>query len=381
MSWPTARRLYLKVPDTAPARHELEISVFGPGIGECIVAHVGDGAWIVIDSCLDRQTGNAVALDYLRSLHVDLASQIKLVVATHWHDDHVGGMAEILNAAESAKFVDSAAYAFNELVKIVALDGRMAPQFAVTKEYRGIIKMLEQRRAKGEKREAVGPIRALANRRLLALSDAERSLNAEVFALSPGDGVLNHAQAELRSALSSVEHGRRPPRQGPNQLCVVLWLRVGVLSTLLGADLEHVSGATQGWQAIVHSTERPEGRAGIFKVPHHGSENADCPSCWTGLLSDQPIAIGTPYSPSRLPRPADLSRLCTRTTQVFFTSDSVHYPRPKRDKAVERTLREIAVKRRALTGRMGHVRVRCDARDLNQLELIQLYNGAHRVRA
>ena len=27
-----------------PASDELEVSIFGPGVGECIVLHVGDGA-------------------------------------------------------------------------------------------------------------------------------------------------------------------------------------------------------------------------------------------------------------------------------------------------------------------------------------------------
>jgi hypothetical protein len=251
-----------------------------------------------------------------------------------------------------------------------------ASHTSATTEFDRVIRILEQRRSRGEKRDAVGPVQALANRKLLSLGDDNRSVSAEVFALSPADGVFNSAKAELGHALSDVEQGRRPSRLGPNQLCVVMWLKIGVLDVLLGADLEHVSGNTEGWNAIITSAERPSGRAGFFKVPHHGSRNADCPECWTDLLKQQPIAILTPYAPSMLPSPADIARLCERTRLVFLTSNPQHYPIPRRDNAVEKTLRELAVTRRAVAGQMGHVRLRCDARNLTTEPLIRLRNGA-----
>jgi hypothetical protein len=353
--------------------------VFGPGIGECIVAHVGDGNWIVVDSCINRESGQPIALDYLRSVQVDVASQVKLVIATHWHDDHIGGLAKVLRAAESARFVDSIAYSPARIVRVVELGAKTTASASATSEYEGIFEVLKERREKGERLEAVGPIHAVANRRLLALTGPTRSVESEVIALSPSDGVFNLAEAEISSALSAVEQRRRPPRQGPNQLCVVLWLKVGVLNVILGADLEHVAGVTEGWRAIVGSSARPGGRAGFFKVPHHGSINADCPECWTELLLENPIAIVTPHSPSRLPRPEDIDRLCARTRQVFLTSDPKRYPIPRRDNAIEKTLREsVGKRRRALTGKMGHVQLRADARDGTQEPVIVLKNDARR---
>jgi len=161
-------------------------------------------------------------------------------------------------------------------------------------------------------------------------------MRAEVFSLSSADGVFNRAVAELHAALESVAVGRRPSRLGPNQLCVVLWLQVGILNVLLGADLEHGSGNTEGWQAIVNSGERPDGQAGVFKVPHHGSSNADCPACWTNLLVAKPIVIVTPYAPSNLPASQEIARLCTRTQHVYLTSDPAHYRLPLREQASRR---------------------------------------------
>lgn len=56
---------------SVPPRHdETEISLFGPGVGECIVAHVGANQWIVIDSCLDPATREPAALGYLKLIGV-----------------------------------------------------------------------------------------------------------------------------------------------------------------------------------------------------------------------------------------------------------------------------------------------------------------------
>ena len=343
-----------------------------------MLVHIGDGDWIIVDSCIDRGTQRPVALDYLNSLDVDVGARVKLVVATHWHDDHIRGLTDVLLAAENAKFVNSAAYDFQQLLRVVALSNGITPQASATREYDRIVELLDHLRKGGPKHEKVGPIPALANKKLLALNQGERAVSAEVFALSPSDSVFYLAKAELDFALSAIKSGRRPVTQGPNQLSVALWLKVGILDVLLGADLEHVSDPTRGWLAITRSHERPMGRAGFFKVPHHGSQNADCSECWTEMLSPAPIAIVTSYSPSRLPKQSDIERLCSRSESVYLTSDR-SYPLPRRDNAVEKTLRGMVITRRALAGQMGHVRLRCDAVTTGQQPVVHLNNGARQL--
>ena len=55
---------------------EIEVSVFGPGKGECIVLHVGSGRWVVVDSCIEPGDSWSVAERYLRGLGVALESQV-----------------------------------------------------------------------------------------------------------------------------------------------------------------------------------------------------------------------------------------------------------------------------------------------------------------
>jgi hypothetical protein len=50
---------------TPPVPDELELSVFGRGYGEAICIHLGDGDWILIDSCINPATRRPAALSYL----------------------------------------------------------------------------------------------------------------------------------------------------------------------------------------------------------------------------------------------------------------------------------------------------------------------------
>lgn len=45
-----------------PALNEVEISVFGPGYGEAIAVHTGNGNWLLVDSCIDPGSGLPAAL-------------------------------------------------------------------------------------------------------------------------------------------------------------------------------------------------------------------------------------------------------------------------------------------------------------------------------
>lgn len=38
----------------APATDEIELTLFGPGYGEAIAVHLGEGAWLLVDPCVRR---------------------------------------------------------------------------------------------------------------------------------------------------------------------------------------------------------------------------------------------------------------------------------------------------------------------------------------
>jgi hypothetical protein len=149
---------------------------------------------------------------------------------------------------------------------------------------------------------------------------------------------------------------------------------------LLGADLEG-GGAAGGWQAVLAHPARPEKKAAIFKVPHHGSPGAEEPRVWDDMLTTEAHALVAAYAAGRRPLPAseDVERLCARTPNVYLTSPAQPHKRRGRPAAVERVLRRAAPDLREMTGPMGHVRLRVgNAPDSVSVEL---FGRARQVRA
>jgi hypothetical protein len=202
----------------------------------------------------------------------------------------------------------------------------------------------------------------LENRILMDLSGAGRPYPVHIRALSPSDGSVKLALKEIASLLPKQGQPQRSitPRS-PNHTSIVLWVEAGPLKALLGADLEHTGNQGEGWMAVLdcHHGRPVKLSANFFKVPHHGSKNADNPDVWQHMLDRNPIAVVTPYNGggTPLPRQTDLERLKQRTNQLYCTSQGPG-PEPRRDTQVERTMKQLTKTRRVFGGRPGHVRVR-----------------------
>jgi glyoxylase-like metal-dependent hydrolase (beta-lactamase superfamily II) len=88
-----------------PTADQIEINIFGPGYGECCLFHFGGGKWIIIDSCVDDEIGQPAALAYLDNIGINPAEGVELVIASHWHDDHVKGYLKWCGVAREPVFV------------------------------------------------------------------------------------------------------------------------------------------------------------------------------------------------------------------------------------------------------------------------------------
>ena len=77
----------------APGPNDFERTLLGPGYGECAIIHYGHGEWIIVDSCVD-EAGHPAALNYLRQIGVDAGRSVRMIVVTHWHDDHIRGIVQ-----------------------------------------------------------------------------------------------------------------------------------------------------------------------------------------------------------------------------------------------------------------------------------------------
>ncbi len=357
-----------------PASDELEVSIFGPGFGECLVVHLGGNRWMVVDSCVQEGSNTSAALDYLQTLGIDPAIAVKLIVATHWHDDHVRGLSTIVERAPRARFVCSAAFGSEEFFTLV--EAATTRSMMVNSGVDEFGRVLRELRRRGSRRThdhvfALGE-RLIYRHRLRGIP------SAEVWTLTPSDPAFQAAIAELGRLLPrSRTPKRRVAPVGPNHASVVLWIRVGRVRVLLGADLQETPG--RHWTAVLSSTTRPAGRASVFKVPHHGSSNADHPPVWTALLRNEPIALVTPFVQGgvALPTPADASRICANTPNAYITADPTRPSPARREQAVERTIREVVRGMKRAVGPTGHVRVRASARATTPTMHVSTFPPAH----
>ncbi len=356
---------------TPPAADELEISIIGPGRGECVILHLGNNDWCIVDSCISRDSHEPAALEYLKTLNTEALQGVRLVIASHWHDDHIRGLATTLRETPRASFACSSALQSEHFLKLVSMAEMPIFGSSGVTEFSSIYDVILERKTQ--------PMYASNNRKLLYLRAEGRPFPVSVIALSPSDLTYTLALQQISKLLPQAgDRQRRIAPQDPNHASVAIWVEAGPRNILLGADLTHTGRTGEGWMAVVdkHQQEIP---ARIFKVPHHGSENGDYPGVWTNLLTPNPVAVVTPFTAKvRLPRQSDLDRLSVATSHVYCTSEGAGKP-PPRDSSVERMIRSTGVERQVVQGKPGHVRVRWSMTDVQAEPVVELFNGAYRV--
>ena len=319
--------------------------LLGPGYGESVVLHMGHGAWVIVDSCINTG-GEPRALEYLESIGVDPAQGVDLIVATHWHDDHIRGMARLVEVCSQAEFCCANALLTEEFLAAAdAMEARhLSADGSGVRELHRVFTWLESK--------ASPPTFAGANRRI-RLRD-----QCEIWSLSPGDAAFREFLRSMRRLLPAPGRTKpRVPSVSPNDLSVVLWIAIGNLALLLGSDLE-----TSGWLTILNSAERPAGKASVFKVPHHGSADAYEPEVWRQMLDRDPFAVLTPWQRGNrsLPGRSDVQRILAHTRHAYSTSNGPLRSRSRRrESMVDRSIRGAGIRVRRLEMRAPAIRLRC----------------------
>jgi hypothetical protein len=269
----------LNAPTTLPEPDELEISLFGPGFGECVVVHAGCGDWIVVDSCIGPDGRTPAGLDCLKRIGVDASMSVQRIVATHWHNDHVRGIAQTVAACPSAKFICSQALWSKEFISLTELWKSQGLPASPIAELAGVLDHLTQSNALLKGSSGYSPLGfAIANRCLWrrgAVGDAATDTSAELHSLSPSDAAVQRSLQVIAELFTAGRTLTRPLPSRPNQFSVALWLRFGDVRALLGADMEEQNNPHGGWTVIVGSAERPDGQTQIEsapRLPMHSSQ-------------------------------------------------------------------------------------------------------------
>lgn len=331
--------------NSSPKVDEIEVSFFGPGYGECILIHIGEHKWIVVDSCFNTER-HSVVLDYLNSLGVNPSEAVCLVVATHWHDDHIRGIGELVEVCDKAIFCCASALGKEEFLSaLAALERRPATSGGSgLRELFNVFSLLAKRKATCKF--------AISNRLILNQNDCM------IWSLSPSDKAYEAFLQQIAQLIPREEGKRRIPSLMPNEAAVVLLVTIRGTTILLGADLEK-----RGWLEVLDSSTAPNRKASVFKIPHHGSENAHEDRVWNEMLEKEPIVALTPWRRGgrELPTKNDARRILSFSSRAFATvskADAIRLSRISRNNTIDKTIREIGAKIRSVGLSDGMIRLR-----------------------
>lgn len=335
-----------------PQADEIEVTVLGPGFGESVVVHLGQGQWMIVDSCVDTtdQVRSVAPLKYLTALGVDVATAVKFIVATHWDDDHVKGISDIVEACTSARFVASDVFCddkFTTYVEALSV-GAARTDGGNVANMRRVLTLLAER---DQPVKVAGPARQLCS-------------NPTVRTWSPSDTDKQEFLNYIVQMRPQAGQGLKKAVPGtPNLTSVVITVEWADTSILLAADMERSKDANRGWAAVVTEAKsigiRP---ADLVKIPHHGSENGHDDRMWDGLLTKMPISVIAPFGKgpvgSRPPKSTDIRRISKISRNLYLTARHTSAVRPKMDLAVERSIREGLIQITSKKCPMGVVRHR-----------------------
>ncbi|MBI2412110.1 MAG: MBL fold metallo-hydrolase [Deltaproteobacteria bacterium] len=366
------------VKPVPPQANQIEITLIGPGYGESTLVHIGNDKWVIIDSCIDSATSEPAAISYLRSIGVNPEISVVLIIATHWHDDHVRGISKVLESCPNAIFCASSVLSKEEFLNYVLPFDEYNPIAAGSgiKELKEMFRILCNK-----KRHKIG---AIMNRRIYYIPASDTEPECSVWTLSPSDKQVDlflNSLAELIPEVKTTKYRVVEPSDISNHLSIVTWIEVGDFAILLGGDKRETKDYDTGWSVIIKSKERPQRRACIYKVSHHGSSNAHNDGIWTEMLLSQPYALLTTYNRGRrkLPTSADVSRIETFTGNGYSTSRlSTVKSKTRRSPAVEKTIKG-KIRIRSIQPRTGMIRLRQTINELGSWS-VELSDSACKLK-
>lgn len=196
----------LAILSPAWSAQSMSVAVLDVGQGDSILITLPSGGSVLVDAG-DRDAGPAV----IRALRERKIGALEMVVASHPHVDHIGGMADVLSAVSVRSFLDSG--------------------FA------------------SGSRTQVYLLRAIQSKRIaykVARAGQKRVIGGATFeVLAPGDALLSGTDSDA------------------NNNSIVLKVSWKKVSFLLAGDIEPEGRARLGGDLS----------ATVLKVAHHGSRN------------------------------------------------------------------------------------------------------------
>ncbi len=316
---------------TKPGVADIILFGTGGGYGEAILIHFGNGDWVAVDSCINPNTGISIPLEYLKENNVK-ESDLKLIICTHWHDDHIKGLSQLLNFGVNSEFSCSKANDFEKFCYAIKIDSQR-PSSRSTKEFEKCHNILLKR---GE-----SPVMSYPDR-VLYQNDKD-----SIISLSPSDESLNEFDQYLSQILVDLKGLNKDiDAQNPNHYSTALQVKLESHTAILGADLETTNNRKTAWTAILDNSKTlvKDPSPKYFKISHHGSKTGYSNEFWDLIFDNELNGTMTPWTlgGNSLPKDDMISLFKGKTRNLFITSDYVVGRKPKkRDRIADRTIKEF----------------------------------------
>jgi len=332
----------------------IEIIVLGGGdsYGESIIIKINKDFVIVIDSFLNPGSGVPYPIEFLRNQNIDLKQSIKLVIATHWHDDHIGGISNILKECINSEFVCSQALSNQEFAILLGYHDLIKSKNSGIKEMSNVFQILDERSGK--------PI--LAKQDQILYRGESGNLDFEITSLSPSQESILRSTHEFVQYYKDFDQPINFKKPNLNHFSVVVQLKSINQIFLFGSDLHNVDNHSVGWRSVLGSKALIKGIGSLFKVPHHGSKSSYNFEVWDQVLSPDPIAFVTPWNlgGDYLPKSEDIYNILKHTKKAYITSDPKVKKRKKRNSKIKKKISQFGYYPESLEKPFGALIARLD---------------------
>ncbi|MBB4341384.1 ComEC/Rec2 family competence protein [Rhizobium leguminosarum] len=279
------------------------VRIIGSAPGESLVLVFSCGSIITIDCCKTADENHTInAID---ELSLDFGNVIFNVI-THFHDDHIKGVSELVAKCPNSKIVIPDAWTADVFKRFVASvsDDTTLNRFSVTREIEKIFDIL-----KG------------AKHRLFAASELTQLYPPPAHPHSTGETLTvltptavrkasflsrlaNDIDADVADAYAFCENNKNS-----TSICCVL--RQGNSYMLLGGDIENTAPDCD--LSSIHKSHLSNvARYDLVKLPHHGSNTSFCTELRNLIDDTHTVVAITPY-------PRGHKRLPSSETLTYLT--------------------------------------------------------------
>lgn len=343
-------------------KDNVEIVVFGKGVGECVLIKTATNKIIIVDSFINIETGNPVALDYLNKIGLSF-DNICCVVLTHFHDDHIKGTFDILEKTNfKVDLVVNPIFRSKHLLSeisnksVVDMEKNLSGISEITKLLSKMISFKE----------------ASFNKTIFVDSD-DKSFS--IVSLSPHDKELfNFLDSLSIEEKNSIIENYGSDKE--NIYSVVLLVKTNRGCFLLGGDYLNKQGnICEGWKLLAEEYSKMfDCKSFIFKIPHHGSKSAFNEMVWSNMVTEKPVSVTSIYNRGKkVPTDEEIEWVCNKSSSYFLNGGT------KSDSDLERIFRKTIGTTKVLfkDGKLGFTRFVINP--LGKIEIIDCVGCVEKV--